>query len=126
MHESRLHAQTPQWNGAQLVSSILRSGLYNSVPSIDVVQQKIAEGMNDLTAERVGHHEYAAVEHRSCWGGRDRLDLGLLEQVGHGPQPRDMLPGYCRRHLDRPDAAIPGQVNPASSRVTIQAAPVAF
>jgi hypothetical protein len=63
VHESSFHPEAPQRDGEKLVSRVLRTSLNDAVAGSHIVQQEIAEGMNDLIAEGVRHHESAAVQH---------------------------------------------------------------
>src|ERR1700761_1996177 len=85
MHKARPHAQTPEWRCAKFVGGVLRSSLDDAVAGLDVVQQKITVGMDDLVAERCRHGESPAVDQRAHRRRRDALDMtdtaaDLLEQ----------------------------------------------
>src|SRR5438874_6871034 len=75
MHKARPSAQPPKWSRAELVRSILRPGLDDAVAGPDVVQQKIAVGMDDLVAERCRHGESSAIDHSARRRRRDGLDM---------------------------------------------------
>src|ERR1700730_13378062 len=86
MHESGAHAQAPQRRRAQLVGCVLRTRLYDSISSLDVVQQEIAVWMNDLVAQRLGNDKRSAVDDRSGASRRDGRNMTSaaaegLEQV---------------------------------------------
>ena len=96
VHIPRSRAQTPQWGRAQLVGGILRWSLHDAITRLDVMQQEVAERMNDLASQRLGHEKRAAVDDRPCRGRRDGLDVAgvaadLLEQ---GPA---RAAGHARR-----------------------------
>src|SRR5712691_13281853 len=75
VHESSFHPEAPQRDGAKLVGRVLRTSLNDTVAGSHIVQQEIAERMNDLIAEGVRHHENAAVQHRSGGSGGHRLHM---------------------------------------------------
>src|ERR1700731_4603774 len=75
MHKARPRAQPPKWSRAELVRSILRPGLDDAVAGPDVVQQKIAVGMDDLVAERCRHGESSAIDHGARWRRVYGLDV---------------------------------------------------
>src|SRR4029077_6124957 len=109
MHKARPRAQPPKWSGAELVRSILRPGLDDAVAGPDVVQQKIAVGMDDLVAERCRHGESSAIDHGARWRRVYGLDVteiaaDLLEQcmpeLGIGSGRQD---GVSWRHLRAAD-----------------------
>src|ERR1700758_1723705 len=75
MHKTRPHAQPPRGRRPQFVSGILRPGLDDAVAGLDVMQQKVAKGMDDLVAERHWYREGAAIDHRAWRRGRDGLNM---------------------------------------------------
>jgi len=75
MHKTWPHAQSPKGRGAQFVSGILRPGLDDAVAGLDVMQQKVAEGMDDLVAERRWYREGPAIDQRARRRGRDVLNM---------------------------------------------------
>ena len=75
MHKARPHAQTPEGRGAQFVSGILRPGLDDAIAGLDVVQQKVAKGMDDLVAERRWYRKGPAIDQRARWCRRDGLNM---------------------------------------------------
>ena len=75
MHKTWPHARSPKGRGAQFVSGILRPGLDDAVAGLDVMQQKVAEGMDDLVAERRWYREGPAIDQRARRRGRDVLNM---------------------------------------------------
>jgi hypothetical protein len=75
MHKTRPHAQSPKGRGAQFVRGILRPGLDDAVAGLDVMQQKVAKGMDDLVAERRWYREGPAIDRRARRRGRDLLNM---------------------------------------------------
>ena len=71
MHKTWPHAQSPKGRRAQFVSGILRPGLDDAVAGLDVMQQKVAKGMDDLVAERRWYREGASIDQRARRRGRD-------------------------------------------------------
>ena len=75
MHKTRPHAQSPKGRRAEFVCGILRPGLDDAVAGLDVMQQKVAKGMDDLVAERRWYREGPAIDHRARRRGRDGLNM---------------------------------------------------
>ena len=75
MHKTRPHAQSPKGRGAQFVRGILRPGLDDAVAGLDVMQQKVAKGMDDLVAERRWYREGPAIDQRARGRRGDVLNM---------------------------------------------------
>ncbi len=109
MHVARAGPQTPKCRGAQLVGGILRARLDDTVAGLDVMQQEVAVGVNDLVPQRPGDGESAAVDHRArrCRrNGRDvtRRAAGFLEQSLAGARLGCRLQHrIARRHFGAAD-----------------------
>src|SRR5689334_15426810 len=73
-------ARTPAQ--AARLAIVLLDGDGHTVAGADVVQQKIAEGMDGLAAERVVDDEAASVERRAGGGGGERLGVALAAADG--------------------------------------------
>src|ERR1700682_1633569 len=86
VHIPRSRAQTPQCGRAQLVGGILRWSLHDAVTRLDVMQQEVAERMNDLVSQRLRHDKRATVDDRPCRGRRNGLNM-----AGGGADPH--VPG---------------------------------
>src|SRR6267378_1401239 len=71
MHQAIASPHAPKRCGAHFVGGILRTVLDNSIARTEVVQQEIAEGMNDLVPEGIRNSESATIQHRPRRGGRD-------------------------------------------------------
>src|SRR5215469_5794847 len=71
VHVTRTHAQTPQRRRPQLVRSVLRWRLHDPVSGFDVMEQKIAVGMDDLVTQSLGNRETAPIDEGT---GRRRHD----------------------------------------------------
>src|ERR1700730_6088906 len=105
MHKPRPHAQAPKCRRAKFVRGILRPGLDDAVAGLEVMQQKIAVGMDDLVAERRRHGESPAIDARARRRRRDGLHMtdiaaDPLEQglTGSGIRPGRQV-GVAWRHL---------------------------
>ena len=74
MHKAIASAKSPERRCADLVRRALATVLDNSISSTDVVQSKIAEGMDYFVAQSCRYPERSAVNHRSrccrCKGSR--------------------------------------------------------
>ena len=75
MHKARPHAQAPKWRRAQFVRSILRPGLDDAVAGLDVMQQKVAKGMDDLVAQRRWYREGPAIYQHARRRRRDGRNM---------------------------------------------------
>jgi hypothetical protein len=53
MHVPWVHAESPEWYGAQFIGSILRRVLDNAVAGFNVMEQEIAIGMNDFASQSI-------------------------------------------------------------------------
>ena len=62
VHKTITHPQSPQRCGPHLVPGYFPVCLHYSIARPDVVQQEVAEGMDYLIAERVGHDECSAID----------------------------------------------------------------
>jgi hypothetical protein len=85
VHVARPHAQTPERSGAQFVCSVLRGILYDTITRSHVMEQEVAEGMNDLVPQSFGNGKLSAVDDRPRGSGGDGWDvagtaLDLLEE----------------------------------------------
>ncbi len=65
VHKSGAGAQSPQRRSSYFIAWRLASVLNDSVTSADVVQQKIAERVNDFVSERGRYFEFPAVDRRA-------------------------------------------------------------
>ena len=65
MHESVASPNTPERRGLYLVCSALTSILDDAVPSADVVECEIAEGMNYFVTQSCRYGESATVDRSS-------------------------------------------------------------
>jgi hypothetical protein len=65
--------RAPTWS--EFVRGILRPGLDDAVAGLDVMQQKVAKGMDDLVAERCRHGKGPAIDRRARRRRRDGLDM---------------------------------------------------
>ena len=91
MHQAIASPHAPKRCGAHFVGSVLGTVLDDSIASPEVVQQEIAEGMNDLVPEGIRNSESASIEHRSCRGGCD----GSNVTGGATDLEEDLLTGLC-------------------------------
>lgn len=78
MHITRSHAEAPKRGRPQLICSVLRGILYDAVTRSHVVQQEVAERMNDFIPQRVGHREGPTVYNRPRRSGRDAFDVARI------------------------------------------------
>ena len=72
----RALVRTPQ-SGAvlNLLGSVLRAHLDNSISGSDVVQQKVAEGMNYFIPQSLRNNEHATIDDRPCRSGGNGLHV---------------------------------------------------
>src|SRR3981189_1806614 len=91
MHQAIASPHAPKRCGAHFVGSVLGTVLDDSIASPEVVQQEIAEGMNDLAPEGIRNSESASIKHRSCRGGCD----GSNVTGGATDFEEDLLTGLC-------------------------------
>ncbi len=109
MHETRLHADAPQWRCAQLVHRVLRPGLENPVTSPHIVQEEIAKRMNNLITQGIGHRKHPAIHHRSSGKRCHRFNMAdvaanTFEELLTGLRIRCRSEGEIpRRRLGPPD-----------------------
>src|SRR6201997_2772697 len=75
MHKTRPRAQSPKGRRAQFVSGILRPSLDDAVAGLDVMQQKVAKGMDDLVAQRRWYREGPAIDPRARRRRRDGRNM---------------------------------------------------
>src|SRR6202011_5854877 len=54
---------------------MLRPDLYDAVAGLDVVQQEITEGGNDLVSQSFRHAERSAIDHRARGRSGDGFDM---------------------------------------------------
>ena len=57
MHQAIASPHTPERRGSHFVGGILRTVLHDSIARADVVEQEIAEGMDDLAPESTRNSE---------------------------------------------------------------------
>src|SRR5580692_8750874 len=98
MHVTRSHAQAPKRSGPQFVCGVLRRILYDAIAGSHVVQQEVAERVNDFIAQNVGYDEGSPVYDGPCRCGSDAFDVthiasDLFEKSLSGPPG-----GTCREH----------------------------
>src|SRR5215471_10589582 len=67
MHELGPGSQPPERSGTQLVCRPLTSVLYDSIAGPYVVEEKIAERVNDLVTKRRRHDKRSPVNRSSRW-----------------------------------------------------------
>src|ERR1700736_2939182 len=84
---------------------ILRPDLYDAVTGLDVVQQEITEGVNDLVSQSVRYAERSAIDHRLFgrrWYGFDMAGIAAdlpeqsLPRAGGGSRGQS---GVARGHF---------------------------
>ena len=108
VHEPGPNPQSPERRCAHLVPRRLPTGLDDPVARTDVVEQKIAEGVDDLATQRGGHLERAAVDLRSrrCGLESSRVTNGATHRrkqrvAAHGCRRERALPagrsGGCHK-----------------------------
>ncbi len=61
MHVAGFRTQSPERAGAQLVRGVRRAALDDAVAGPHVMQQEIAEGVNDLVSQSLGDSEGPAI-----------------------------------------------------------------
>src|ERR1700722_4218969 len=93
MHVARSHAEAPKCSRPQLIRGILRRILYDTVARSHVVQQEVAERMNDFISQSVGHGEGSAIYYRSRRSGNDGFDVACITT---GPVEQRLSGLSCR------------------------------
>jgi hypothetical protein len=61
MHVTRSHAKAPKRSRPQFICGVLRGILNDTITRSHVMQQEVAERMNDFIAEGVGHDEGSTI-----------------------------------------------------------------
>jgi hypothetical protein len=89
MHQAIASPHTPERRGSHFVGGILGTVLHDSIASPKVVQQEIAEGMDDLVPEGIRNNEGTSVQRCS---GRDSRD-GSNVTGGATDLKEDLLTG---------------------------------
>src|SRR5689334_20062459 len=78
MHQPALGAESPQRRCTKLVRCILRSVLDDAISCSHVMQQEVAEWMDDFASQRLRDGESASIDGgtgRSCCDGTDVADV---------------------------------------------------
>src|SRR5579863_4377902 len=76
VHETGLSPQTPQGSSPQLVGSLIEpGGLDDSIAGSHVVEQEVAEGMNDLVCQRLRYCELSSIDNRAHRSGDHRANV---------------------------------------------------
>ena len=78
MHVTRSHAQAPKRGRPQLICGVLRGILYDAITGSHIMQQEVAERMNDFIPQRVGHHEGPTIYNRPRRSGRDAFHMARI------------------------------------------------
>ena len=105
VHVAWSHAQTPQCGSAHFVCGVLRGILYDTITCSHVMQQEVAEWMNDFIPQGVGHGEGSTIYYCSRGSGGDRFDVAgiatdLLEESLAGLSGCGRCEGrIARRHF---------------------------
>src|SRR6185312_2576915 len=82
MHQPALGAKSPQWRGTEFIRGILRSVLDDSISCSHVMQQEVAEGMDDFAAQRLRDGESASIDGRSGRSSCDGTDVAQVAADG--------------------------------------------
>src|SRR5580704_3908684 len=93
MHVTRSHAEAPKRSRPQLICGVLWRILYDTVTRSHVVQQEVAERMNDFISQSVGHGESSTIYCGSRGSGSNGFDVAcittdLVEQCLPSPSCR--------------------------------------
>lgn len=75
MHQLCSCPESPQRHGAQLVGGIFAAVLHNAVAGSDIVQQVVAERVDDLVSESFRHRILTAEKRRAGGCGLQTLDM---------------------------------------------------
>ena len=78
MHVTRSHAEAPKRRRPQLICGVLRGILYDTITRSHIMQQEVAERMNDFIPQRVGHHEGPTIYNRPWRSGGDGFDVACI------------------------------------------------
>src|SRR5947209_20166081 len=107
VHQTVTSPQSPQRSSAQLVGRCLSAVLHNAIARSYIVQQEVAEWVNDLAAQCRRSCERSAIDHCARRGGSNRGDMAdvaadAVEQVCAGLcVSRGGQRGVLRRGLGR-------------------------
>ena len=99
VHEPRFGAKPPKGSCPQFICGVLRSHLDNSVSRFNIVQEKIAEWMDNLIAESFGNSEHSPVDRSSGRSGRDGLHM-----AGTATDPREQPLALAPRPQSQPES----------------------
>src|SRR3974390_3260431 len=79
VHIARAHPQTPERRGTQLRGGFRESrSLHNTVAGANVMEQVVAEGMDDLVSQGIRNSIVALVDRRAGGGSHDRFHMANL------------------------------------------------
>src|SRR5580692_7647746 len=78
MHVTRSHAQAPERSRPQPICGVLRGILYDTVTCSHVMQQEVAERMNNFISQSVRHSERSTVYYRPRGSGGDGFDVACI------------------------------------------------
>jgi hypothetical protein len=93
VHVAWAHAKAPKRGGAKLVCGVRGTALNDAIARPDIVEQKVAVGMNDLVAQSIRNRESAAIDDRACRNG----DEGGEVTSGAAEPGKQSLPGQSVR-----------------------------
>src|SRR4029077_14733901 len=88
-----MHAQSPERHSAQFIGCVFRRILDNAIAGSNVMEQKIAEWVNDLVAKCLRYCERSAIDGSSRRSGDDGADVAggatdrfkdLFARLGNG------------------------------------------
>jgi len=65
VHKSVARANPPEWSCAHLICRTLARVLDNAIARADVVQSKVAKGVNDLVSKGCRNRERTTIDERS-------------------------------------------------------------
>lgn len=78
MHVTRSHAEAPKRSRPQFICGVLRGILNDTITRSHVMQQEVAERMNDFIAQGVGHGEGSTIYDRPGRSGSDGFDVACI------------------------------------------------
>ena len=78
MHVARSHAEAPERSRPQFICGVLRGILNDTITRSHVMEQEVAERMNDFIAQGVGHGKGSTIYDCPRRSGSDGFDVACI------------------------------------------------